>query len=290
MTCQHCQTWILDDDHRCSRCGRRVRSAPARISPATYPIAATATAPAYDFDTFAHANPVIPTLPEGLREGQGVLFAPVNEPRVIPFDTLTTPSEREAIRQRASHNRPEPVKNTRVDGKRNQRNRNLSNQRRLEFQGQEATVAQPRTHVMCDAPVATSGIRMEAACLDAILMITGCAVLLGVFWLAGGRVPLDKHALAFLATALLTIPIAYKLIWAFAGRDTPGLRRAGLELVDFDGKRPSKRKRYSWALGGVLSLLAGGIGMIWSLVDEDKLTWHDHIAAAFPTFTSEVPE
>src|SRR3954451_17235700 len=49
MTCQHCQTWILDDDHRCRRCGRRIRNTPSRISPTTYPIAATATAPAYDF-------------------------------------------------------------------------------------------------------------------------------------------------------------------------------------------------------------------------------------------------
>lgn len=160
-------------------------------------------------------------------------------------------------------------------------------QRRLEFQGQESVVSHPRTHLMCDAPVATSGIRVEAACFDGLVMVAGCALLAAVYLLAGGQFALDKHAVPFLAAVFLTVPVFYKLLWAFAGRDTPGLRRAGLELVDFDGKLPSKAKRYSRAMGGVLSLLAAGIGMLWALVDEDKLTWHDHISASFPTFAGE---
>ncbi len=37
----------------------------------------------------------------------------------------------------------------------------------------------------------------------------------------------------------------------------------------------------------MLSLFAGGIGLVWSLVDEDGLTWHDHISATFPTIAFE---
>ncbi len=32
-----------------------------------------------------------------------------------------------------------------------------------------------------------------------------------------------------------------------------------------------------------LSLMAGGIGLLWGLVDEETLTWHDHISKTFPT-------
>src|SRR5438270_7737194 len=108
MTCQHCQTWILDEDHRCRRCGRRVRSTPTRISPSTYPIAATATARAYDFHSLEEAVDARALSPEAQepilpRTDQQALFSqPVNEPRVIPFDQLTTPAERESIRARVA--------------------------------------------------------------------------------------------------------------------------------------------------------------------------------------------
>src|SRR3954451_23712613 len=103
MTCQHCQTWILDDDHRCRRCGRRVRSTPARISPNTYPIAATATARAYDFDTLSASAPASVPNVRAVASAQQALFeVAYSEPRVIPFDSLKSSAERESIRQRAA--------------------------------------------------------------------------------------------------------------------------------------------------------------------------------------------
>ena len=148
-------------------------------------------------------------------------------------------------------------------------------------------MSQPRTHLICDAPVAPAGIRLQAAFLDALLMACGFAIIVGIFLYSGGVMTFEKQTLAFSAGALLTIPLVYKLLWAFAGQDTPGMRIVGLELVDFDGRRPSRARRYGRAIGSVLGLTAAGIGMIWALVDEDKLTWHDHISATFPTFAGE---
>jgi uncharacterized RDD family membrane protein YckC len=227
-------------------------------------------------------------MPEG-GQGQQVLFtAPGGEARVIPFDSLTSPAERDAIRQRAESSRPEPLRNAKVESKRARARRTSSgDQRHLEFQGQDAIVSQPRTHVICDAPVAPAGIRFQAACVDALLMACGCGIIVGIFLYSGGVMAFEKQTLAFFAGALLTIPLVYKLLWSFAGQDTPGMRILGLELVDFDGRRPSRARRYGRALGSVLSLAAAGIGMIWALVDEDKLAWHDHISASFPTFAGE---
>ncbi len=294
MTCQHCQTWILDGDHRCGRCGRRVRATPSRISPATYPIAAAATAPAYDLEPepgYEEARPGIGSEPVEL--GQQALFTmPANESRVIPFDTLTSAAERDAIRLRAAETqRPAPVRSAKVEAKRPRSKRNRrSLQRDLEFQRQSDLTSAfegPASDVSCAAPVATAGVRMEAALLDTLLIACGCAIGLGLFFYVGGRFTAEKHVLPFLAAAVLTVPLFYKLLWAFAGQDTPGTRLCGLELVDFDGKRPSKARRFQRVFGSVLSLLAAGVGMIWALVDSDKLTWHDHISGTFPTFSDQ---
>jgi uncharacterized RDD family membrane protein YckC len=60
----------------------------------------------------------------------------------------------------------------------------------------------------------------------------------------------------------------------------------GLRLVDFYGNPPSRALRYQRALASFISFLAAGIGLIWALVDEDALTWHDHMSSTFPTMSS----
>jgi uncharacterized RDD family membrane protein YckC len=290
MTCHQCQTWILDDDHRCPRCGRRVRSTPSRISPATYPIAATATAPAYDFEpVIDRAGPTVAPRPAPQPGQQALFSAPINESRVIPFDSLTSPAERDAIRLRVSEMaRPTPEVSTQTRNKRAQvRRRESEDQAELAFQGSAEILRQPPSHVTCDAPVATAGVRVQAALFDAVLMACGLGIVLAMFFCAGGRFVFDKQLVPYLAASVLTVPLLYKLLWAFADRDTPGTRITGLELIDFDGRRPSRTRRFARLFGSVLSLLAAGIGMAWALVDEDKLTWHDHISGTFPTFSDE---
>ncbi len=290
MTCQHCQTWILDDDHRCRRCGRRVRATPARISAQTYPIAATATAAAYDFAPEGQPRESEPKAPETAFTGQQALFsAPQTDPRVIPFDSLTTAAERESIRARAAEiARPAPVKNAKVEVRRIRSKRaHSSGQRRLEFQGQDEVLNQPQSHIICDAPVAPPTLRMQAALLDGLLMACGCLVAVALYVYLGGALLPSRHELPFLLAALATVPAAYKLIWTAARRDTPGMRATGLRLIDFDGNPPSQDRRYQRAFGGAISLLAAGIGLVWALVDEDSLTWHDHMSSTFPTVASE---
>jgi hypothetical protein len=36
-------------------------------------------------------------------------------------------------------------------------------------------------------------------------------------------------------------------------------------------------------LAGLLSVVSAGLGLVWALVDEENLTWHDHISKTFPT-------
>lgn len=286
MTCQHCQTWILDGEHRCSRCGRRVRSTPPRVSPAKYPIAATATARAYDFQTEVDEAEEVEAEKKLPEAGQQPLFPnPSAEPRVIPFDSLTTPAERESIRARAAEVlRPEPVKTGKVEVRPARRRKpRSSHQGQLEFLGPEHGQHRPQSSIICDAPVAPAALRIRAALIDAGAMALGCAFGMGLFAYEGGPFTLDKHLLPFFALAFITVPVLYKLLWTLVGRDTIGMQHAGIQLVDFDGNPPSLERRYQRLLGSSISLLAAGMGMIWAMVDEDGLTWHDHMSSTFPT-------
>ncbi|MFL6415285.1 MAG: RDD family protein [Bryobacteraceae bacterium] len=283
MTCQHCQTWILDDDHRCRRCGRRVRNTPSRVSPATFPIAASALA----HDIFKDAPPE-ESAPEARvdADGQQILF-PGTAPdiRVIPFDSLTSQAERDSIRARAAGiSRPAPLKSEKVQLKHAKAaKKRTADQRRLEFQGEAEVVAPPQSHIICDAPVAPLSLRLEAALVDGVLMLCGVAFTFGVLRFAGMAFDWDKHNVAFLLLGLLTVPLFYKVLWTIAGVDTIGMKSAGLQLIDFDGNPPSSARRYQRLGGSIISFLAAGVGLIWSLVDEDRLTWQDHISSTFPT-------
>jgi uncharacterized RDD family membrane protein YckC len=287
ITCQHCQTWILDDHHRCNRCGRRVRSTPFRSSSRSYPVTVTATAPAYAF----HSEPVSQISAEPLASAEmgqhGRLHYPAPGTRIIPFDSLTSQAERESIRARAAElARPAPLKTETVQVKHARSRQVRSNQqRKVEFLGKAEVLTPPQSHIICDAPVAPAALRLEAALIDAAIMALPCLIGAGLFLYLYGA--MSKQTVPFLLMAIATVPLLYKLLWTFVGCDTVGMRKAGLQLVDFDGNPPSQARRHLRLFGSILSFLAAGIGLIWSLVDEDRLTWHDHISSTFPTIASE---
>jgi len=56
-----------------------------------------------------------------------------------------------------------------------------------------------------------------------------------------------------------------------------------LRLLNFDGHIPDRDERVQRMFGSFLSYTVGGLGMVWALVDEEKLAWHDHISKTFPT-------
>jgi uncharacterized RDD family membrane protein YckC len=85
------------------------------------------------------------------------------------------------------------------------------------------------------------------------------------------------------AAMFAVILVLYRGLWALVNRDTPGMRFAGLRLVDFDGRTPKRDRRILRQFAGVLSLVSAGVGLAWALVDEENLTWHDHISRTFPT-------
>jgi hypothetical protein len=53
--------------------------------------------------------------------------------------------------------------------------------------------------------------------------------------------------------------------------------------VNFDGQRPTQRERLQRFAWSAVSVLPAGLGLLWALVDEENLTWHDHSSKTFLT-------
>jgi uncharacterized RDD family membrane protein YckC len=206
---------------------------------------------------------------------QQTLFREGGNQKVVAIPTMTplrSPA-REPLTRRAP----------RVQAPRLNRNGMLPRpQQDLPF-GSEPEMAASGEVICCDVPVALPAHRSLAAAADASLVLIGTGMFTGVFMLSGGEVELTRQTIPFLLGVLAVLALFYRVLWCIADGDTPGMRFAGLRLVDFDGRRPTREMRALRQAAGLLSLISGGLGLVWALVDEESLTWHDHISKTFPT-------
>ena len=91
----------------------------------------------------------------------------------------------------------------------------------------------------------------------------------------------QRPPLPVLATAVMSVTVilwaSYEFLFTVYTGSTPGLRMAGLRLVKFDGSLAPRRLRRWRVLASYLSAVALGLGYLWSVLDEDGLSWHDRI-------------
>jgi len=198
---------------------------------------------------------------------QPSLFSSRELPRVVSFESIlpeVVPAQARKASSRARHRRIIP------------------GQQSLEFS--TARVSRPSEGVIyCDAPVAIPMHRAMAAALDGSILLIALALFAFIFHLAGGEIVLSAKTLPLFLGVVAALAFFYKLLWCMAGGDTVGMHWTRLKLVNFDGQTPDRGQRLCRMASGFLSVLAAMIGLIWALVDEETLTWHDHISRTFPT-------
>ncbi len=129
--------------------------------------------------------------------------------------------------------------------------------------------------------VAPMSRRILAGLADAVVVMTGAAVF-GLIVLKAG-VPAPQARAGFLlamAVPLLFWAMYHYLFLVYAGT-TPGMQLAHLQLITFDGGPARRQVRRGRSVTMLLSLLALGLGLIWALLDEDTLCWHDRITRTY---------
>ncbi|HWC95758.1 MAG TPA: RDD family protein [Candidatus Sulfopaludibacter sp.] len=206
---------------------------------------------------------------------QRPLFQDRASTNVIPFESFAPPPPAPAKRKspaRSSQRRVSKV----VEG-----------QGSLDFL--PAAPVKPRTLgttvdsvIYCEAPVATTAHRAVAAALDWAMVLIAYGAFLATYRLLGGEFAFDKLNGMIFGGALLLIAMTYGLFFTIANSETAGMHWTHLKLTTFDGFPPDLRQRIIRFAGSCLSLCTV-VGLLWSLVDEESLTWQDHISSTFPT-------
>jgi len=136
--------------------------------------------------------------------------------------------------------------------------------------------------IYTEAPVATTLHRAVAAGLDWSMVLIGYGMFLTAFRMMGGEFALTKSNLGFFGGMFLVIAFAYGLLFSLAGAETPGMHWTQLRLTTFDGFPPERKHRLV-RFGAASLSRCTLLGLLWSLADEESLSWHDHISRTFPT-------
>jgi uncharacterized RDD family membrane protein YckC len=128
---------------------------------------------------------------------------------------------------------------------------------------------------------ASINLRMMAAVVD-------CSLMAGAF-LGAAMVAMDKatdlpplkeiEPSAILG--LLAIIVVYQLFFFTLGSATPGMRWAHISLHTLKDERPTRGQRWVRLLSLLLSLLPLGLGLAWSIFDENRLSWHDRLSRTY---------
>jgi len=307
MHCKHCGFANGEDDHRCLRCGRRLKGVVIAAPPGYSGANALAQDLALSGDT---TEEFLAARNAALLPGQQPLFAGYSKadaapqsglaPNVIPFDRL----QRQALNRVAAAAPdtriaapPPTVRKSPVPARHPQTapgTATLSGtQETLDFiPGVASKGRKLKTdvdaQVFCDQPVATPMHRCVASAIDAAMITLGFGIVVITFQSLGGSFGQGKMLWIGMGAVLALISMLYGLVWAIAGRETAGMQFADLQLITFDGFPLDARSRALRFASTWLSFCSGGVGLLWAVADEENLTWHDHISKTFPTIR-EVP-
>lgn len=287
MICEYCRTLNSETEHRCRRCQRRLGAAVTAYATNSYPVSRDATARKYDVvvdhEPLAAVGvvsraPAFETF-HGERSKEQALSFPVQGSlfgrdglKVVTIDG----------RESAAPTRKRSYSPKRSSGETfDQGVLDFFSAPKMEFRnvGQEV-----RSAVYCDYRVASVLHRALASVIDISLILFSIALFAGIFAYGGGEFdfgPMENKVV--FGSLLVLLPMIYKLFWAAAGADTPGAQYLGLRLTDFDGRRPKARERVHRVFASALSSLAAGIGLLWVFLDEESLSWQDHISGTFLT-------
>lgn len=274
MTCSYCHYLNLDGDRRCRRCGRPQND---MYAAATAGALAAVPQPARSEPPRA---PAVSRPPQPLSAPrQAMLFQDRPASKVIPFDGMFEPP---------AHSKTKTVTRTSARPVRRPGAPNDA-QPSLEFllpapPAPRKLSTTVEAVIDCDAPVAAPMHRACAAAFDGSMILIAYGLFLSVFHFLGGSFSPTKPVILTMSAAAVLIAMFYGFVWVCAGGQTPGMRTFRLTLINFDGYPPDSASRWLRYLGACLGYCAGGLGLLWALLDEESLAWHDHISKTFPTF------
>jgi len=132
-------------------------------------------------------------------------------------------------------------------------------------------------------PVADLSERARAGWFDTVFLIASYAGFLILFGSLGGQFSLGKYDAAVYAVTFFLLYVQYFGLFTSLNGSTPGMHLCGLRVVSFDGSEPTTGQLLWRSFGYLVSAGTLCLGFLWSLWDEDRLTWQDRISQTYIT-------
>ncbi len=141
------------------------------------------------------------------------------------------------------------------------------------------TVPQP-------APV---GLRVMSAVVDLCLILTVQVAFTALFvfaltHLSGQGAVLEIPRMIAITGSVCTLAVLcllYQLLFFTLSDATPGMRYARIAFCTFTDENPTRSAMRRRILATLLAAFPLGLGLLWSLLDEDTLGWHDRISRMY---------
>jgi uncharacterized RDD family membrane protein YckC len=123
--------------------------------------------------------------------------------------------------------------------------------------------------------------RMMASMVDAALILS---LLWGTAYLVASHFDhLPSLRVSEVCGAIATLGFAALYEWFFLkfAKVTPGMRYAQLSLCTFDDQVPNAAQVKARMKAMLISVLPVGLGVVWSIFDDDQMSWHDRLSKTY---------
>lgn len=128
------------------------------------------------------------------------------------------------------------------------------------------------------APMA---LRVMAGLVDVALVLGAVVAFVAMFAKVVGQVPMGLPAGIALAAITVAFSLAYQLLFFSFSEQTPGMRYAKIGLCTFADENPTRAAMRRRIVAQIVAACPMGLGLLWSLLDDDGLGWHDRISRMY---------
>jgi hypothetical protein len=136
---------------------------------------------------------------------------------------------------------------------------------------------------------ATVQRRVLSAAMDAFCVVAAFAGFAAVAEKIAGPVLLDGLAAASrpllggaAAGTLVLFAVMYQLLFFTLNDATPGMRVARIAFCTFNEKNPTRSAIRRRLVSTALAACPLGLGLVWMMLDGDRLGWHDRMSRMYP--------
>lgn len=140
-------------------------------------------------------------------------------------------------------------------------------------------VADAQTAV--EIELAPASRRMLAVVVDATLIAAAVLAAGALFALNSASLPGARAMGIAGAVAFVVVAALYEVLFLTLVSATPGMKYACVGLSTFASEQPTREQRWRRLRAMAVSLLPVGLGLVWMLFDEERLSWHDRFSQTY---------